>query len=138
MNKFPFLLVCGMTGLVLGGVVAKANAQTAVPRAGANPAGICVKSYGVTYYPAQDLGCFNRPRSGGCHCDDWEGPPPPPPPSPTPGPVTPGVGGWSDRVINDQFLAHLKDKKSNAKGAEKAEFKLDIKEFKENLKADRE
>lgn len=136
MNKVPFLLICGSTGFFIGGSAIGASAQIAAPHAGANPTGICTKSVGVTYYPAQDLGCFVRPQVGGCHCEDWDAPPPPPP-----GPVPPGWSGhsgWSDDAIDNQFLAHLKERRSNTKGAEKKEFKLDVREFKENLKADRD
>lgn len=134
MNKLPLLLVCGATGFLIGGAAIDASAQIAAPHEGANPAGICTKSFGVTFYPAQELGCFNRPKAGGCHCEEWGGPPPPPPPSP----VSPGGGGWSDHAVDDQFLVHLKDRQSTSSGAEKAEFKRDTREFKANLKAGRD
>lgn len=131
MSKFAVLLGCTAAGLLAGGAVKIASAQAVAPHPGANPAAICTKAVGVTFYPTQALGCFNRPKVGSCHCEDWQGPQPLPSPSPT----SSGGSGWSDHALDDQFLAHLKREKSAAKGKEKADLKLDIREFKTNLKA---
>ena len=41
-------------------------------------------------------------------------------------------------MVDNQFLAHLKDQKDRADGAEKADLKSDTREFKANLKAGRD
>lgn len=140
MSKFAKLVVGGIVVAAIGGAALDATAQGLAPHPGDNPAGICLKPLGVTYYEVQELGCFTRPRAGGCHCEDWAGPvSPTPTPTPTPsGPVTPGGRGWSSHTVDDQFLAHLKDQKSKADGAEKADLKRDTREFKANLKAGRD
>lgn len=136
MSKFAKLVVGGIFVAAISGAALDATAQGLAPHPGDNPSGICLKPVGVTYYEAQQLGCFIRPQAGGCHCEDWAGPVSP---APTPsGPVTPGGEGWSSHMVDNQFLAHLKDQKDRADGAEKADLKSDTREFKANLKAGRD
>ncbi len=93
-----------------------------VVQRGSNPLAMCTQTYGITAYPAKNLGCFRKYQPLSCHCA----------PLATPlttittnGTIDPGDPGVNHE-INQAFLESLKQLRSEARGVEKQILRKDV------------